>query len=944
MLSIAFKRLWNRPLLTLLSILGVTLAVGLVVSIPIFAKAVSFVMLQEQLAKIAAYTKRPPFSLRFYVLPSGQYVLTMDDAQTWQDHLSETLVSEVGLSLLSVNRQAETLGLLLRTRDQETPYGEPHTLLLKDTNLTILPGIAPYLDIIEGDGMEAAASQNGELNVWIHRTLADEMGVHPGEEFEVRDLRQGVVIPVRIAGTWRAKDPKDQFWFSNPDMSLRRALLVTEQDYQAIAEPLFNGQLGFVSWYFIMDDSKLSSERMQEYSDGLKEAGKIIDKYLPDPHMDSSPLEALDTSIDREADLTVLMFVFSVPVMVFLLYFLSLLSTITIRWQQRETAVMVSRGMRSGQLLIVGIVEAAVVIGLGTPLGILTGIQLAQAMGYTESFMRFTWREPLPVSASTFNIPMLLACISASLLARLWPVLRATRTSVVAHERRRARTPDKPFWQRFYLDFLLLIPVAYAYRQLSLKGTLVPQALTGKEGASQDPLMFLVPALFTLTISLLLVRVFPLLMRLGDWLSALGRQATLYLAFRQLSRQSSQYTSALLLVVTSLSLGAFMASMALSLDQWLIDQVRYAVGADVLIKQTTADEEDATGMGGGGGGAASSTEGAWILPADSYEEIPGVISAARVGMYEASISTGGRRSIRGTFLGIDRLDLPRVLFFRPDFGEASLGEMMNWLAAREDAVLVSKKTLERAKLEVGDKIHMRVVAADIPLETDFVIAGTYEYFPTVYESERTAVIGNLNFLFDQVGGTLLHNVWLRTTEDADRDDLIAQVEEMGVFIAKWVDTREEVELEQAKIERVGIFGTLTIGFLAAAILSGIGLLIYNYASLQERLFRFTILRAVGLSLLQVVSQVSIEYMVLMVYSVLGGAFIGIWASHLFIPFFQAADMDVMRPPTIIPLIAWNDIGQISAAFTIVLVAAQVAVISAALSGGVFQALRLGDQE
>ena len=39
MLLIALKRLWNRMGLTLLSILAVTLAVGLVVSIPVFAKA-----------------------------------------------------------------------------------------------------------------------------------------------------------------------------------------------------------------------------------------------------------------------------------------------------------------------------------------------------------------------------------------------------------------------------------------------------------------------------------------------------------------------------------------------------------------------------------------------------------------------------------------------------------------------------------------------------------------------------------------------------------------------------------------------------------------------------------------------------------------------------------------------------------------------------------------
>jgi hypothetical protein len=46
----------------------------------------------------------------------------------------------------------------------------------------------------------------------------------------------------------------------------------------------------------------------------------------------------------------------------------------------------------------------------------------------------------------------------------------------------------------------------------------------------------------------------------------------------------------------------------------------------------------------------------------------------------------------------------------------------------------------------------------------------------------------------------------------------------------------------------------------------------------------------------------------------------------------------------IPLVAWQDIGRISGAFTIVLVLAQVIVISVALRRGIFQALRMGDRE
>ena len=49
MLFVVLKRLWTRPLLTLLSIIGVTLSIGLVTAIPLFSQAVSSVMLTGDL-------------------------------------------------------------------------------------------------------------------------------------------------------------------------------------------------------------------------------------------------------------------------------------------------------------------------------------------------------------------------------------------------------------------------------------------------------------------------------------------------------------------------------------------------------------------------------------------------------------------------------------------------------------------------------------------------------------------------------------------------------------------------------------------------------------------------------------------------------------------------------------------------------------------------------
>jgi len=84
--------------------------------------------------------------------------------------------------------------------------------------------------------------------------------------------------------------------------------------------------------------------------------------------------------------------------------------------------------------------------------------------------------------------------------------------------------------------------------------------------------------------------------------------------------------------------------------------------------------------------------------------------------------------------------------------------------------------------------------------------------------------------------------------------------------------------------------------------------------------------------------------VLMAYGIVGGAVAGAVASQLFIPFFQAADKNVLRPPTMISFVAWTDIARISGMFLIALLLAQAGVIGAALRRGIFQALRIGDAE
>jgi hypothetical protein len=67
---------------------------------------------------------------------------------------------------------------------------------------------------------------------------------------------------------------------------------------------------------------------------------------------------------------------------------------------------------------------------------------------------------------------MLLLGVVTAVLACLIPVVSATRHSIVTYKQEMVRKSRSPFWQRYYLDFLLAGLVYIGYRSLQRQGRL----------------------------------------------------------------------------------------------------------------------------------------------------------------------------------------------------------------------------------------------------------------------------------------------------------------------------------------------------------------------------------------------------------------------------------------------------------------------------------------
>jgi len=91
-----------------------------------------------------------------------------------------------------------------------------------------------------------------------------------------------------------------------------------------------------------------------------------------------------------------------------------------------------------------------------------------------------------------------------------------------------------------------------------------------------------------------------------------------------------------------------------------------------------------------------------------------------------------------------------------------------------------------------------------------------------------------------------------------------------------------------------------------------------------------VLHAVGLLHRQIMTQVVMEYTFLAAFGALAGAFIGMYAARLFVPFFRFTGESGIPLPPLIPLIADQLMVNLAISFTIIIVLAEVITISSAL--------------
>lgn len=952
--AFALKRLWSHRGLAICLAAGLVMAVALAVAVPLYADGINYQQLSTALAQTANQSRRPPFSFIFHYVGAWHEPLDVEKYQPVDTFMREQIAGVIGLPL------SETSGGVTRYVSTDNlplyPDGDriDRTQRLDLVKLAFISGIFDHVQLLDGqlpsEGVSAGEGDSS-VDVLVPLKMANQLGLHVGDFYLLYKANEVDLEPfrlrVRVSGIWQPVDPQEEFWFYPPE-SFDSRLLLPESVFFDTGTQNLPQPVNEAVWRIAFDGRGVNSEDVPGLLSRAGQAQTRVNALLPNTDLEFSPLQALRQYRQDSLALTGLLFVFSAPVLGLAFFFLGLVAAMLVRRQRSEIAVLRSRGASRGWVVVLYALEWSLLGIVVLLVGPWLGVAVAGLFGRTQSFLDFSRQSGWPVRLTAQTAGFGLVVIGLAVLFSLVPAWQAGRETIVSYKLERARARQRPFWQRAYLDVLILLPPLYGLYTLRDGGS---TRWLGSGNPFENPVLFLLPTLFIVGLSLLLLRVLPTILSALDWLVSHLPGTVPVLVLRQLSRSAGAHMAPLMLMVVTLSLAGFVASMAHTLDRSLSDHVYYQVGADLNLVEggeytgETPTQPTGPGFPGGTNVVQPQTTGdqpaVWnFLPVSDHLSLPGVQAVARVGRYDGRLAAGGS-TVGGQLVGIDRTDFPGVAFFRRDFASESLGSLMNRLAFDPSALLVDRNTWERLSLNTGDQVTIGIRIGE-RYNLDFKVAGVVNYFPTLYPEEDNFFLANLEYIFESTGGLQPYDVWLRTEQGTDTQAVIQGINRMGVSVVRALDARLALDQTFASPNRQGMLGLLSVGFLAAVLLTVIGFLLYALFSFRERFIQLGVLRAVGLSARQMSAYLALEQLVLILTGVAVGTGIAVLTANLFIPHLPVVfDAHAGTPPFVVE-IAWGDIARVYAIFAGMLVLGIGSTVFSLRRMKIFQVVKMGE--
>jgi ABC-type lipoprotein release transport system permease subunit len=895
-----FVRHWRMNVLLLL---GLLLTAALLAALPLYATAIAGLSLRQRLDDA-------PIPARNLEVVGPNDSLTSALYGTINEALGDLVSDRVEVRDLS-----NLNGGRFVVEEDGNLRNVPERIFLRFWSFDTL---ASHVEVIEGhlpnvEPIEATLSHT-TLEVVVGPGAAEGMNLSLGDEVHTQDGR----FHLQVVGIVSPLEPTADMWWSDllpfdhervpacpscPD-DIFLSLLVHPQ---AMANFLPNHDR---FWRILTNRAAVNVDNVGEIQgriDGLESA-------LADAQVRTGLVDILNAHQAQLATARVSLFLLTIQSLLFALYTVGMISAFLVDRSRGELVALSGRGFTGWQITQVYALEGFILAFLvAAPLSpIVARMALSVWGGLTDT--------PIPAATPAESWTLALVAVTFGWLALVVPVFLAARGDLLAYQRAIARPPARAAWQKVGLDLFLIFLGGLVYWQLRETGTFATVLNQGAEERAAgfaDPLLLLGPSLLLIAVALVFLRLFPYLLRLAAWWGRQNSSFVLPFGLAKLSRDPVGPSRVVLLVSLAAGLTFFATTFSHSVQTRQAEMAHYLTGADLRVSIPIA---------------AGETE---------YERLAGLpgVLAASPAYTNNRTRWASQLSRQATILAVDPDTFGAVARYAPAVSTLTMEGLLPALngGSGEAIPAVFSVDAHPPDKQVGDLVSYMLGSTRLTFEVRGIIRN-FPYLSGAY------YITNLADLEAQAQLPIdgRKEMWL-SLDPTQQTAVASQIENNG-WGQVTGDTQAEIRSLQADLPAAETLGAFDLNAFVLAILSVAVFVLVHYFAARQRLFEFSLLRAIGLSTNELLALLSLEGVIMMVLGLVGGTVIGYGLAALMRPFFSNALATAVAGGSIYQLfINWPGLitlyGILLGAYLVVMLFS----LAALLRAGVHRALRIGEE-
>ncbi len=899
LLVMIFRKMIKNKWLELSLLLGLILSVALVSSMPIYTNAILQRMLIKDLELLQTNSNQYPGSVTIGYSFSDEKPETRVARLRTLDNIASAAVND-GFHIPVLHYVKERRVSMMETLPVDTVKYDPS--VKRQADLGTLEGIENHVRLLDGRMPAADQPVDGVYEAVIVQKAIFDLKLAVGAEYVMTERNTENQVRVRVVGVIDKLDDTDLYWNNNNVSRYARTLLIPFDTFERDFTSGASIQVRSLYYNIVLDYSQMKLENVEDYLITHSWLKYRLGSLSFHHSVGAAAYDTVNVYDEREAKLRTLLWSMNVPVMIMLAFYLYMVSNLIMDRQKTEIAVLRSRGASRLQIMLSFLLEGIALSAIALAIGPYAGLILTKVLGASNGFLEFVQRSAMEVRLDKTAYVYSLYALGFGLLTILIPGFMATRISIVGHKQSMARKQKKSLWHKLFLDVILVAISIYGLVSFDRRMKELSSAGLDASQFTIDPLLFVVPTLFTVGCGLLFLRLYPWFIRLIYWIGRRWWPPSLYSTLIQVGRSSTQYQFLMVFLIMTIATGIFSASAARTMNQNNEDKISYQYGADIVMRVQW--QNDAPPPPAPGQEAPTSTlpkRVQFVEPA--YEPmvrgLPGVESSAKVFVKEKATYSGSGYNGIGTLMAIDTDEFGRTAWFKNDLLDYPIYDYLNLIAPDPSAVLISQTLADQHSVKPGDQIYL---GWEMVEPRTFMVYGIIDYFPTYQPNPTmpgapmpTLIVAHLSAV-QSLLAVEPYQIWMKTSDDVNREALVEELRERRIPIERYIDVRSEIIKVKNDPFQLAVNGVMTLGFMISIIVSFCGFLLYWVLSLHGRILQIGIFRAMGISFRQLVLMLITEQILTSGAGIAIGLVSGNLTSRLFVQFFQLS----FNPATQVP--------------------------------------------